>query len=85
MPVVWWSRALRAFLDAANWWFESSNDECFVFRSHIFVFKIFPKIAFTTQGKLLLLNCPLLSKFDKLFFNSRDHFVVRANFHNCVN
>jgi hypothetical protein len=35
--------------------------------------------------KLLLLNCPLLSKFDKLFFNSRGHFVVRANFHNCVN
>jgi hypothetical protein len=52
-----------------------------------FFFKIFPKIAFIVYNtgelrlydcKLLLLDCPLLSKFDKLFF-SRGHFVVRAN------
>ena len=49
-PVAWLSRALRAFLHAANCWFESHNDQCFVFRSYIFFFKIFPKIAFTTQG-----------------------------------
>ena len=50
MPVAWLSRALRTFLHAANWWFESRNGQCFVFRSHIFFFKIFPKIAFTIQG-----------------------------------
>jgi hypothetical protein len=49
------SRALRAFLHTANWWFEPvfeshNGRQCFVFRSHIFFFKIFPKIAFTTQG-----------------------------------
>ena len=56
------SRALRAPLHAANWWFESRNGQCFVvFRSHIFFFKIFPKInCLYNTGELLQYDCKII-------------------------
>ena len=47
VPVTWLSRALRAFSHAAaNWRFKSRDGQPFVFHSHFFFSKIFPKIVF---------------------------------------
>ena len=43
--MAWLSRALRAFLHAANWGSNPAMVSDFVFSSHIFFFNIFPKVA----------------------------------------